>query len=195
MLVNLATYSKNNPGLEKTLRELASTYITLLANLGKLNCLLLDTVNHTSHGNGGTEDSILMDSSNHFPVCMGTPYDWTDARLSSVDSFEYDDNLEVWQQSQAENPEMALYLAQCGINRPVNRDDFCRVRDLRRVLYWATETVGAGRYREEFWHRTYGNRQGVGNSCHAMSKKLFDDNGQPRVVWGNKAAHEMAEKI
>lgn len=181
--------------LEKTPREMAALYITFLVNFGKVPSIPLDTAAHTSHGNGGTEDSRLLDISTGREVCLGTPYDWTDTRLCSVDSFEYEDKFELWQQAQLELSKMNSYLAGCGITEKVTPDDFHRVRDLRRILYWATEQVGAGRYSQEFWHRTYGNEDGIGNSCHAMSKKLFGPDGQPLVVWGNKAAHEMAVKI
>ncbi len=204
LLVDFAIYMQGHPGLEKTPREMAMLYITLLVNLGEVYQVPLDIAAHTAHGNGGTEDSRLLNVSTGRQVCLGTPYDWTDTRLCSVDSFEDESKFELWRQSQVENREMAEYLVECGIVDPVTIDDFRRVRDFRRILYWATEEVGVGRYRQEFWHRTHGNQfggkqakthLGAGNSCHAMSRGLVDEKGEPLVVWGNKAAHEMAAKI
>ena len=178
-------------------------YITFKANLGKYPYISLDAAGHTSHGNGGTEDSLLINISEGDVACLGAPYDYPNAP-SKIDFFEGPDNFEEWRRYQKEEAEMSLYLAQCGITNSATRDDFNRVRDLRRVFYWTMEEVGVGRYGAEYWHRTHGNSlggnqakefPGAGNSCHAIVKNIRDTAGKHVAVWGNEAAHRMADAI
>lgn len=197
---SLVEYAQTKFHTGKMTEEWLALYITLKANLGLLPSLLLDTAGHTSHGNGGTEDSLLISLKDGEVAGLGTPYDYP-GKASAIDFFEHQENLEAWRLSQANDREMTKYLSECGINRPVTLNDFERIRGIRRIFYWAMEKVGVGRYGPEYWHRTHGNSRGgkqadqypgAGNSCHAITRDIRDSDGQYLAVWGNKTAHEMA---
>jgi D-alanyl-D-alanine dipeptidase len=196
----IVEYAQEQFDQGKTPEEWLALYITFKTNLGLFPSLSLDTTGHTSHGNGGTEDSLLVSIAEDNIACLGAPYDYP-GKESAIDFFEHDENFGAWKDDKAKDQDMRQYLAECGINRPVIMDDFHRIRDLRRVFYWAMEEVGAGRYGPEYWHRTHnhdrGGKQanqhpGAGNSCHAITQSIHGSDGQYLAVWGNDAAHQMS---
>lgn len=186
--------------LNKPILDVVELYLTFLANRGAIRLDLNNTVT-TAHGNGGATDLFLIDFDAK-PVCLGVPFDF-DGEAARMDWFEDEDNLDPFKKMIMDRPDLCEYLIECGVTR-FNRDTFNRIRDERRMLYWACVSVGATIYVNEPWHFNWPCREGgklamlfpdAGNGCQSFLKNVRDPEGQLIAVWGNDTGNRLANEI
>lgn len=204
--IQLQEFSKTQPGV--TLLQLVEEYLKFLKNLGagSAGALSFDLHKNTAHGSGGAVDTYL--THNGQITCLGVPYDYivkdplVKIQPCRMDFFEDDDHLEPYRELQAKDDELAQYLYECGVSNPCSYDDWCGIRDERRILYGSAMELGMTFYIEEPWHwqpdNSRGGKQadimpGNGNACHAILRNRRDpETGEITAVWGNFKAHELA---
>ncbi len=189
-------------GIGIPIREAVERYLVYEANLGHNN-FTFDLSAPTAHGNGGPDDSWLINTNRGEVTCYGVHYDYT-GHACRLDFFENPDNLGPFQEEVAKNEILRTFLAKCGFPQ-IDVDAFNTFRGERRISFWANKLTGGTTYGKECWHNNRDNTRGgnqsqilpgSGNSCQALLKNVCDPgSGKPTACWTNAVAHRLVEQL
>lgn len=174
------------------------------ANLG-FNNLNFDKVASTAHGNGGSVDAWVINSSTGKFVNRGVPSAYNFSP-TVMDYFEWA-TPEMFEEERKKSPSLDGYLSGYGIDT-ITENVMKEIRNERRILFHAMKSVGAtyfslGKTEGECWHFNFGNERGGkqfeilpygGGAPHSLLKNVRDKKtGQITACWTNEVAHQMAE--
>jgi len=176
------------------------------ANLG-FNDLNFDRVSSTAHGNGGSVDAWVINSSTGEFVNRGVPSAYN-CSPTVMDYFEWA-TPEMFDEERKKSSALDIYLKGYGIDK-ITDSVIKEVRNERRILFHAMMSVGAtyfslGKTEGECWHFNFGNERGgkqfkvlpyAGGAPHSLLKNIRDKStGQITACWTNEVAHQMAEEL
>lgn len=191
---------------KQTPEEVATLYLTFLANLGQ-NDLEIDQDAVTAHGNGGAIDVWMVDTTTGRWVNLGVPYDYfpapgTEISPSVMNFFDIPEvDWKVYAEAVRIDSTLQRYLHELGYAK-VTKKVFHQAQSERRLLYRVMTQCGAsyfslGKEQGEPWHFQFGNErggnqasvsglEGSGNACHAILR------GLSQAAWSNSVGHQLA---
>ncbi len=196
-------------GGQSSFDQVLGTYVVFMANLGRI-AIKLDKAAPTAHGSGGAIDVWMVNTETGQYVNLGCPFDYVPRTGVStspgvIDYFELIKPEEY--RAEVENHAvLRQYLAELGITE-VTEQVFREAQEERRILKHAFTACGGtyfslNRNFGEPWHFQLGNERGgrqakmyhgAGNTCHSLLENVRGCDGKFLAVWGNAAAHRMAE--
>lgn len=192
--------------LEKTPDQIIHELFVYETNLGRLN-LNLDKIASTAHGNGGSVDAWVSDSSTGKFVNRGVPGAYNNAP-AVMDYFEWA-TVEMFEAERQKSPVLDAYLIGYGVEK-ITESIMKEIRNERRILFHAMMNVGAsyfslGKTEGECWHFNFGNERGGkqfdvlpfgGGAPHSLLKNVRDkDAGEVTACWTNEVAHTMYDEF
>ncbi len=192
--------------LEKTPDQIIDELFIYETNLGKLN-LNLDKIASTAHGNGGSVDAWVIDSSSGKFVNRGVPAAYNHAP-AVMDYFEWA-TVEMFEDERQKSPVLDAYLSGYGVEK-ITESVMKEIRNERRILFHAMMHVGAtyfslGKTEGECWHFNFGNERGGnqfdvlpfgGGAPHSLLKNIREKHTEEvTACWTNEVAHNMYDQL